>query len=221
MWRIGVRRIVLLSICMTSLSLGGCDTMSSSADRDQRDALYQQQRQREREAAWHAELDASLAQSLATTPAPEQPPQPTDPAPEQPPQPTNPVLGQQPQHIAGWLVYCTVDRVYDKRGCLGIKDQLRIGWHAPGMPYVTVARDRERAPKNAMVVRVDGHTPFSTYYKGWSDAEATQIITQLLQGHFVLVRYRAWPVNQIVEQEISLEGIREAWSSMQAWVKER
>jgi hypothetical protein len=46
-------------------------------------------------------------------------------------------------------------------------------------------------------------------------------MTRLLQGQHVLTRHRSWPADRVVEQESSLEGIREAWAVMQAWVQER
>jgi hypothetical protein len=89
------------------------------------------------------------------------------------------------------------------------------------MAYVTVARDRERAPGKPIFLRIDGNTPFSTYYKGWAGPEAAQIMNQLLRGRSVLTRHRAWPADQVLEQEISLEGIHEVWDYMQASVQGR
>lgn len=210
MWCIDIRRLILLSACLVSLCCGGCDALRSPAG-DARGRTFQADlAQRERDAIWHAAIaaEADLAQKPATT---------SSPAGEVPVT----VQHRQSHHIAGWFVYCTTDRLYDRRGCLGIKDHLHIGWYGPGMAYVTIGKARERAPKQAILLRIDADPPFTTYNKGWSGAEATQIMARLLQGQQVLTRHRSWPADQVIEQETSLESVREVWDSLQTWVKER
>lgn len=201
------RRAVLLGLVILSLGLGGCDLMRPRSDEHSR-AFQAEQAQREHDAAWHAAVaaEASLAQNSATPP--------TDGAPAA-------ATYRQVHQIAGWYVYCTTDRLYDRRGCLGIKDHLHIGWYGAGTAYVTIGKARERAPKQPILLRIDAEAPFSTYNKGWSGAEAAQIMTRLLQGQQVLTRHRSWPADRVVEQETALEGIREAWDTMQAWVQGR
>lgn len=110
-----------------------------------------------------------------------------------------------------WTVVCYDDRIDDTRNCIVENGNLYAGVTSDGLKYIGVGR--EHYPGSTIAIRIDGGTPLKWREDKYLGAGRIEVwIDRLKKGSTALVRYRRWPENRNIDQEVTLTGFTAAYN---------